>query len=165
VKSFIATLAVCLMLSTPSAAQTRSRRSTTQRNRTPAPASRLDQTKLNAIRLQLAEQVKDMTRFLYLYGRVSKDLELTSAQTNSSDVAARGKASLVQSIRDLRDRLDNLEGQFRFTQGLEPKYRLIQGVSRRAEEAASFADAGRYDQAGRTLVEISNQLADVLIEL
>jgi hypothetical protein len=164
VKSSIAALAACLLLSAPAAAQTRTRRSTPQR-RQPAPATRLDQAKLNTIRLALNAQVKDLTRFLYLYGRVSKDLELTGAQANSSDVTARGRASLVQSIRDLRDRLDNLEGQFRFTRGLEVKYRLVEGVSRRADEAARLAEGGRYDQAGRVLVELSNQLADAMIEL
>lgn len=163
-KPLIATLATCLLLSAPAAAQTRTRRSTPQR-RAPAPATRLDQAKLNTIRLALNAQVKDLTRFLYLYGRVSKDLELTGTQANSTDVAAKGRASIVQSIRDLRDRLDNLEGQFRFTKGLETKYRLVQGVSRRADEAARLAEAGRFDQAGRALVELSNQLADALIEL
>lgn len=163
-KPLIATLAACLLLSTPAAAQTRSRRSAAQRNRAPAPASRLDQTKLNAVRLQLAEQVKDLTRFLYLYGRVSKDLELTGAEASSSDVAARGKASLLESIGAVRDRLDRLEGQVRLTRGLETKYRLVEGVSRRADDAARLAEANRFDQAGRVLVEISNQLADALIE-
>lgn len=163
-KPLIATLAAGLLLSAPAAAQTRTRRSTPQR-RAPAPATRLDQAKLNTIRLALNAQVKDLTRFLYLYGRVSKDLELTGAQATSTDVAAKGRASVVQSIRDLRDRLDNLEGQFRFAKGLETKYRLVQGVSRRADEAARLAEGGRFDQAGRVLVEISNQLADAMIEL
>jgi len=166
VKSFAATLAACLLLTVPAAAQTRTRRTTApQRRGTPAPTARLDQTKLNAVRLQLAEQVKDLTRFLYVYGRLSKDLELTSAQATSSDVAATAKTSLIESIRAMRDRLDKIEGQFRFTPGLEQKYRLIEGVSRRADVAAQQAGANRFDQAGRTLLEISNQLTDALIEL
>jgi hypothetical protein len=166
VKLLAATLAACLLLAVPAAAQTRSRRTTTpQRRGTTAPTTRLDQTKLNAIRLQLAEQVKDLTRFLYVYGRLSKDLELTSAQTTSSDVAANAKSSLIESIRAMRDRLDQLEGQFRFTPGLEQRYRLIEGVSRRADAAAQQASANRFDQAGRTLLEISTQLTDALIEL
>lgn len=170
-KQFAAALIACLLLTVSTAAQTRTRRTppaqrrTTPAQRQPATPSRLDQTKLNAIRLSLAEQIKDMTRFLYVYGRLSKDLELTSAQAGSSDVAARAKASLLDSIRAMRDRLDQFESQFRFTPGLEGKYRLVEGVARRADLAAQQAGQNRFDQAGRTILEISTQLTDALIEL
>ena len=95
-KPLIAKAAVCLLLITcaaaEAAAQTRTRRSapsSAQRRRTPsAPASRLDQTRFNAQRLELAGLSKDLTRFLYLYGRLSKELELTGAQTGSADAAS-----------------------------------------------------------------------------
>jgi hypothetical protein len=169
VRTFIAAVLTCLMLlgSAPhSSAQTRTRRSTPQRRRAPAAsASSLDQTKFNAVRLQLAGLNKDLTRFLYLYGRLSKDLELTGAQAESADVAGRTKAGLLESVGSMRDRLDQLEGQFRFTKGLERQYQMLQGVSRRADEAAQHVSANRYDQAGRVLLEVSNRLTDVLIEM
>jgi hypothetical protein len=165
---FAAATVVCLLLIIPASAlaQTRTRR-TPQRRRAPAPASasRLDQTKVNAVRLQLAELNKDLTRFLYLYGRLSKDLELTSAQAESAEVAGRAKTSLVENIRAMGDRLDKLEAQFRFTPGLERQYRSLEGVSRQAETAAREVGANRFDQAGRTLLTISTRLTDTLIEL
>ena len=170
-KSLIAAAAACALLALPvqaSAAQTRNRRSTStsQRRRAPAgPASRLDSARTNTIRLQLAELSKDMTRFLYLYGRLSKDLELTSAQTGSDEAAGQARAGLLQNVRAMRDRLDQLEGQFRFTQGLERQYQTLQGVSSRADQAVQLASAGRFDQAGRVLLEITNQLTDVLLEM
>lgn len=151
-----------------SSAQTRTRRSTTpQRRRAPAAASAssLDQTKFNGVRLQLAGLNKDLTRFLYLYGRLSKDLELTGAQAESAEVAGRTKAGILESVGLMRDRLDQLEGQFRFTKGLERQYQALQGVSRRADEAAQHVSANRYDQAGRVLLEVSNRLTDVLTEM
>ena len=169
-RNFFAAVAVCALLSTPAAAaQTRSRRTTTtQRRGTPsrtAAQSRLDQTKVNAVRLQLSELNKDLTRFLYLYGRISKDLELTSAQAESAEVAGRTRAGLLENVRAMRDRLDQLEGQFRFTPGLERQYRSLQGVSRRADEAAQLVAGGRFDQAGKVLVEVAAQLTDVLVEM
>lgn len=169
-RTLTAVLLTCLMLlgSAPlSAAQTRTRRSTPQRRRTPAAssASSLDQTKFNGVRLQLAGLNKDLTRFLYLYGRLSKDLELTSAQAESADVAGRTKAGLLENVGVMRDRLDQLEGQFRFTKGLERQFQMLQGVSRRADEAAQHVSANRYDQAGRVLLEVSNRLTDVLTEM
>jgi len=171
VKPLIAKAAVCLLVftcvSALAPAQTRTRRSTpsaSQRKKT-TPASRLDQTRFNAQRLELAGLSKDLTRFLYLYGRLSKDLELTAAQTGSADAANQAKAGLIRSIGDMRDRLDQLEGHFRFEEGLRAQYQTLQGVSASADQAAQQAAANRYDQAGRTLLEVANKLTDVLLEM
>jgi hypothetical protein len=170
VKPLIAKAAVCLLLiicaAADAPAQTRSRRSSTpQRRRTPTTATRLDQTRFNAQRLELAGLSKDLTRFLYLYGRLSKDLELTAAQTGSADAANQAKAGLIRSIGDMRDRLDQLEGRFRFEGGLRTQYQTLQGVSASADQAAQAAGGNRFDQAGRILLEVANKLTDVLLEM
>ena len=169
-KALIAAAAACALLSfyaPASHAQTRTRRSvsTAQKRRSAAAASPADAARTNAVRLQLATLSKDMTRFLYLYGRLSKDLELTGAQTGSADATNQARAGLIENVRAMRDRLDQLESQFRFTQGLERQYQTLQGVSARADQAAQQVSAGRYDQAGRTLLEITTQLTDVLLEM
>ena len=170
-KPLIAKAAVCLLLTISAAAdataQTRTRRSTPQRRRTPAAttASRLDQTRFNAQRLELAGLSKDLTRFLYLYGRLSKDLELTGSQSGSADATNQAKAGLIRSIGDMRDRLNQLEGHFRFEEGLRTQYQTLQGVSASAEQAAQQANANRFDQAGRTLLDVANKLTDVLLEM
>jgi len=168
VRTFIATATMCLILlcSAPLSAQTRTRRSTPPKRRAPAASSSsLDQTKFNGVRLQLAGLSKDLTRFLYLYGRLSKDLELTGVQSESADVANRTKTGLLENVGVMRDRLDQLEGQFRFTKGLERQYQLLQGISRLADEAAQHVSANRFDQGGRVLLEVSNRLTDVLTEM
>ena len=169
-KPLIATAAACLLLTfavaPPSTAQTRTRRSTPQRRRAPAtPSSRLDQTRFNAQRLELAGLSKDLTRFLYVYGRLSKDLELTGAQTNSADATNQAKAGIIRNIGVMRDRLDQLESRFRFEQGLATQYQTLRGVSASADQAAQQAAANRYDQAGRTLLAIAEKLTDVLLEM
>jgi hypothetical protein len=171
VKPLIAKAAVCLLIfacvPALAPAQTRTRRTApaTQKRRTTKPASGLDQTRFNAQRLELAGLSKDLTRFLYLYGRLSKDLELTSAQTGSADAASQAKAGLIRSIGDMRDRLDQLEGHFRFEEGLRTQYQTLQGVSASAEQAGQQANANRFDQAGRILLEVANKLTDVLLEM
>ena len=169
-KPLIAT-AACLLLTfpaaAPAAAQTRSRRSTStaaQRRRTP-PASRLDQTRFNTQRLELAGLSKDLTRFLYLYGRLSKDLELTAAQAESSDAARRAKEGLIENVRAMRDRLDQLESHFRFEQRLATQYQTLRGVSASADQAVQQVSANRFDQAGRTLLAVAEKLTDVLLEM
>jgi hypothetical protein len=173
VKSFIATAVVCLLLISyapaKAAAQARSRRtgsaSSQKRRGTSAAASRLDQTRFNAQRLELAGLSKDLTRFLYLYGRLSKDLELTATQSESGDVAGRTKAGLIENVHAMRDRLDQLESHFRFAQGLETPYQTLQGVSASADQAAQQVSANQFDRAGRTLLDIANKLTDVLLEM
>ena len=173
-KPLIARAAVCLLLTFPAAAaapaQTRTRRPpapSSQRRRAPAPParSRLDQTRFNAQRLELAGLSKDLTRFLYLYGRLSKDLELTGAQSGSADATNQTKAGLIRSIGDMRDRLDQLESHFRFEEGLRTQYQTLRGVSASADQASQQAAANRFDQAGRILLEVANKLTDVLLEM
>lgn len=167
-KSLVAIMALCLcLLSAPTDAfsQPRTRRTSPTSQRKRAPVGKASPTQLNAARIKLADQIKKLTRFLYLYGRLSKDLELTSAQASSSDVTSQARASLVNSFRSVSAELDELEKQFRFTSGLERQYSQLQGVSQRAADAEASAAAGRFDQAGRTLVEVVTQLTDVLIEM
>jgi hypothetical protein len=171
VKSLIAKVVVCLLVTICAAAsapaQTRTRRSvsTAQKRRTTATTSRLDQTRFNAQRLELAGLSKDLTRFLYLYGRLSKDLELTGSQTGSADATNQTKAGLIRSIGDMRDRLDQLESHFRFEVALRTQYQTLQGVSASADQASQQANANRFDQAGRILLEVANKLTDVLLEM
>ena len=169
-KSLAAATALCLcLLTAPTGAlsQSRTRRTspTPQRRRGGSSTPRLDATQTNAARIKLADQIKTLSRFLYLYGRFSKDLELTGAQSGSSDLAAQTKASLITSLKNVREGLDQLESQFRFTPGLERPYNLLRGAAQRAADAEASANAGRFDQAGRTLVEVVTQLTDVLIEM
>jgi hypothetical protein len=167
-KSFIAIAAACLLLFASTdiaAAQSRTRRTTPQKRRTTATNSRFSATEVNSARLRVADQIKTLNRFLYLYGRASKDIEATGSQVGSAEVANRSKNSLVASIGNVREGLDQLEAQFRLSPALQSYYRSVQGVSQRAAEAESLAAANQLDRAGRALIEVVNQLTDVLIEM
>lgn len=168
-KSFTAAAALCLLLLAPSgsAAQTRSRRAASpaaQKRRGAAPVGRVN-TEVNAARIKLSDQIKTLTRFVYLYGRFSKDLEQVSAQAESSDVTAKTRDALLGNFRNIREGLDQLERQFRFTPGLERAYQMLQGSAQRVADAEQQAAAGQFDRAGRALVEVITQLTDVLLEM
>lgn len=168
-KFFIAIAAACALLlaSTDGVAQSRTRRTTTQKRRAPASSSgaRLNATEVNGARLRVADQIKNMNRFLYMYGRASKDIEATGAQAESAEVTTRSRASLVASVRNVRAGLDQLEEQFRLSPALSNYYPGIRGVAARAADAESKASANQLDQAGRALIEAVNQLTDVLLEM
>lgn len=168
-KSFLTILAICLLLSPASVfAQTRSRRTAPkQRRRAPSSSttSRLGSTELNVGRIRVADQIKNLTRFIYLYGRFSKDLELTGQQREAAEVTNRTKAALINNLRNVRDGLDGLEAQFRLSSTLARFYPALRGVASRAAEAENKASADQFDQAGRALIEVVNQLTDVLSEM
>lgn len=169
-KLLTATLATCLLLTFASDsvfAQSRSRRANSApRRRAPAsPSARLDSTQTNSARIRLADQIKNLSRFLYLYGRISKDFELTGAQAETSEATERTRAGLIDNFSNIRVGLEQLEDQFSTNPGLQPHYRRLAGVARRAEDAESRARANQLDQAGRMLVEVVNQLTDVLLEM
>ena len=162
------TLAACLTFAAlgtdDAAAQSRTRRAPAQR-RTPPRTTTLDQTQANAARIKLSDQIKNLTRFIYLYGRISKDLEAVSSQAESGEVAKRTRGALLSNFAALRDGLDQLERQFRFTPGLERSYQKLQGVAQRVADAESQLGSGQYDRAGKVLVDVVAQLTDVLLEM
>lgn len=168
-KLFIAIAAACVLLlaTTDGFAQSRTRRTTTAKRRATASSSgsRLTATEINGARLRVADQIKNLNRFLYVYGRASKDIEATGAQSESAEVTLRSRASLVASVRNVRGGLDQLEDQFRQSPALASYYPSIRGVAARAADAESRATANQLDQAGRALIEAVNQLTDVLLEM
>lgn len=166
-----AAVALSLLLLAPldAHAQTRSRRSASssqkRRGASSSSASKLDSTTLNTARIKLADRIKSLSQFLYLYGRLSKDLELTGAQGGSSGDADRNKSALLASLRNVREGLDDLATQFRTTPGLERQSDMLASAAQRAADAERSAAAGQYHQAGLTFVEVVKQLADVLVDM
>jgi hypothetical protein len=171
----------CLLLLLPaadSAAQSRQRRTTpakrpaatTARGRKPATAST---TTLNEARIRLADELKTLTRFLYLYGRTSVGVESNEKQAREGGevspqaqaILNRSRTTVLESLGNIRDRLDKLELYFRTTPGLERHYTRLSGVAASAASAEQRANAGQLDAAGRALIEVANQLADVLLEM
>lgn len=121
---------------------------------------------------RVAEQVKVLAKFLYLFGSIRKDLAATDAALKSGEAksdlatqARRNKAALLSSLQNVRDGLDKLEADFRFTPQLQPYYLKLKGVAEAASGAEEQAASGDYEDAGRTLLEVVNQLTDVLLAM
>ncbi len=121
-------------------------------------------------RRRVAAQIKLLTRFLYLFGRVSSGVEATEAQARRggelpAQAAAtldRNKNALRDNLRNVRDGLDQLELYIRTTPGLERYSASVQGVAAGAARAEDQAAANQLDAAGRTLLDVVSRLADVL---
>ncbi|MDQ3753442.1 MAG: hypothetical protein M3371_01765 [Acidobacteriota bacterium] len=167
-------LSFALILLVPSIDFAQTRRRSPTRRRPATTASRRAAAAATALRdgrQKVADQIKNLTRFVYVYGRLAKDLEASEAlakrnpSPEATALANRTRAGVVSSLQNIREGLDLLALQVRTTPELERFSVRLNGVSARAADAEAKAAAGQFDQAGRTLIEIVNGLTDVLMEM
>jgi hypothetical protein len=121
---------------------------------------------------RVADQIKVLTRFIYLLGGVAKGLEGVDDATRRNEASAaimeqvtKNKATVRASIQSVREGLDKLEIDFRATPELQRYYMKLAGVASGAAAAEDLAAANQFDKAGRTLLEVINHLTDVLLEM
>jgi hypothetical protein len=167
---------ICLLL-LPASVLAQSRQRTTSKRTTQRKSNRSDATQ-NAVDArtdgasQVANQIKTLTRFLYLLGGVSKGIEAAdeAARRNEASPAVieqteKNKATVKASLENVREGLDKLEIDFRTTPELQRYYIKLAGVAAGAATAEDQAGAGHYDQAARALLDVVNRLTDVLLEM
>lgn len=161
-------LAAIVMLPVSTLAQTRTRTTKPASRSTKGPA--LDKRREGAARV--AEQIKTLTRFIYLLGGVAKGLEGVddAARRNEAppeilEQARRNKVTVRTSIQNVRVGLDQLESDFSASSELRGYYTRLAGVAAGAAAAEEQAAANQFDRAGRTLLDVVNRLTDVLLEM
>ena len=163
-------LACILLLSTTALGQTRKR---TTRRSAPAKTTKAADAEMAAAAsvktegaTKIANQIKNLTTFLYLLGGVARSIENLDAAAKTgqpSPTVEKSKVQLRQSFTDFRVGLDALEVSFRSTPALQPYYTKLVGSASGAANAEAQAAAGKFDEAGRTLVTVVGRLADVLV--
>lgn len=124
----------------------------------------------NSGALRVADQIKVLSRFIYLLGGVAKGLENVdeAARRNEASPAVlqqaeQNKATVRTSIRNVREGLDKLEVDFRATPELQPYYIKLAGSAAGAATAEQQAANNQFDASGRTLLTVINRLTDVLL--
>src|SRR5216684_6140497 len=131
-----------LLLSTAALSQTRSR--TTKRGTQSAKpaASQGSAEAKTAGATKVADQIKNLTRFVYLLGGVAKGIEQVdeAARRNEASPAAldqnnKNKATVKTSLQNVREGLDQLEITFRSTPELEQYYLKLAGSASGAATA------------------------------
>ena len=163
-------IAAVVFSSTSAYSQTR-RRSTTR-----PPARTTTATKISEAQRQgamrVADQIKNLTRFLYLLGGVAKGIEQMDEAARRNEASAaileqakNNKQTVRTSIQNIRVGLDKLEIDFRTTPDLQRYYIKLAGSAAGAAAAEQQAAANQLDQAGRSLLSVVNRLTDVLVEM
>ena len=161
-------LAVIVMLPLTTLGQSRSRTTKTPTRSAKAPV--VDK-KIEGAR-HLADQLKTLTRFIYILGGVAKGLEgVDDAERRNEaspavlEQAKKNKVTVRTSIQSVREGLDQLEGEFSSSPDLRRYYTRLAGVAAGAAAAEQQAAANQFDRAGRSLLEVVNRLTDVLLEM
>jgi len=148
--------------------QTR-RRNTRRPAATPSPS-------VSIIRRQgatrVADQIKNLSRFLYLLGGVARGIEVADEAARRNEASPtileqtrRNKSSVKTSIQAVREGLDKLELDFRSNPELNRYYIRLAGVAAGASRAEQQAASNQFEAAGRTLIDVANRLTDVLLEM
>ncbi|HKY45061.1 MAG TPA: hypothetical protein VJM50_18365 [Pyrinomonadaceae bacterium] len=168
-KRIAITLFITLLFS-PSTAFSQTRgRSTRQRPPATPPAQRVSQVRTQGAQ-RVAEQIKHLTRFVYVLGGVNSGIATSDEQIRRNEAPPnivqqnqQNKVLVKTTIQNFRIGLDKLEIDFRAAPELQPFYIKLAGVAAGAATAEELAGANQFDRAGRTLLDVVNRLADVLV--
>jgi FlaG/FlaF family flagellin (archaellin) len=169
----IVILAIACLLTLSATASSQTRRRSTRAQTAPKQTSTQANTEARTVgATRVAEQIKNLTRFVYLLGGVAKGIEQVeeAARKNEASPAAldqnnKNKATVKASLENVRAGLDQLEIDFRGTPELEQYYLKLAGSASGAATAEDQAAAGHFDQAGRTMLGVVNRLTDVLLAM
>jgi hypothetical protein len=167
-RSILVVLSVALT-ATPAFTQTRNRSTAKPKTSSSAAAAQKANQARTAGATRVAEQIKFLTRFIYLLGGVTSGIAAVdeAAKRNEASPAVlqknqQSKVTVKTSIQGFRESLDKLEIDFRSTPELQPYYIKLAGVADGAATAEQQAGANQFDAAGRSLLNVISRLADVL---
>jgi hypothetical protein len=167
-KRIAITLLTALLLA-PSTTLGQTRRRTTPKKPTTTATQPVSQVR-TAGATRVGEQVKLLSRFLYVLGGVNSGLTAAdeAARRNEAPPAVvqktqQTKVGVRTNIQNFREALDKLEIDFRATPELQPYYIKLAGVASGAAAAEEQAAANQFERAGRTLLDVVGRLTDVLV--
>lgn len=162
----ITLLALILLAPSTAFSQTR-KRSSAQKPPATTATQRVAQVRTQGA-TRVADQIKNLSRFMYLLGGVTSSIAAVEEAAKKSGVSpdaqtAQSKAQVRATIQNIRAGLDQLEIDFRGTPELQPYYIKLAGVAAGAATAEEKAAANQFDASGRQLLNVVNRLTDVLL--
>lgn len=161
-------LALILACIIPEAGE--AQRKTQGARRRPAAAPKPPPIDMAAEAAPVVEQLKIVSRFVYIYGKIVNGLEVAEDQVKrgetSPEIVARNQKTrdgLVANIGALRTGIDKAGVRLQAETRLQVQYLKLTTASDAISNAEKLAAAGRYDDAGKTLVSAIERLAETLI--
>jgi hypothetical protein len=173
----IFTLIVLIALGAASQAYslTRQKQQPKQQQKRPTRGVRPTPTPTPDMRAEASEvvtQIRNVSNFIYIYGKVVNGLEVADEQAKSNlaspETQARIKESkdkLIAKIKDVRIGLEDLANKFQANPRLQVQYLKLAYATEAALNAERLAAAGRYNDAGKFLVTAVERLADTIVSM
>jgi len=122
---------------------------------------------------QVAEKIKKVSNFIYVYGKVVNGLQFADEQAkNENQTSAKiqalnkeNKDKLVASVRGVRAEIEGLAKSFEGNPRLQVQYLKLNYAAGAALDAERLAAAGQYDDAGKSLVAVVERLLDTILSM
>jgi hypothetical protein len=121
---------------------------------------------------EVAAQIKNVSNFIYIFGKVVNGLEVADEQAKSNlaspETQAKIKESkdkLIAKIKDVRIGLEDLSNNFQANPRLQVQYLKLAYATEAALNAERLAATGRYNDAGKFLVTVVERLTDTIISM
>jgi len=121
---------------------------------------------------EVAAQIKNVSNFIYIYGKVVNGLEVADDQAKSNQASPEtqakikeSKATLIAKIKDVRIGLEDLANNFQANPRLQVQYLKLAYATEAALNAERLAATGRYNDAGKYLVTVVERLTDTIISM
>jgi len=164
---------VCILLigllSSATFAQKRKSQRSTQKTTTQRNNNVETKVEISTGAEKVSIQIVNLARFIYVLGGVAKGIEEIDEQVKKGKIDSslveknqEFKRKTIQSIRDLRAGLAALEVEFRTKQSLKPYLEKISGITDESAMAEDQAIAGKFVEAGRTLLLVIEKLSSTL---
>ena len=170
-----ALIAIVCALQTSSLAQKPQTSSSAAQKKRPAPRAKPTPTPVPDMRAeasQVATQIKNISNFIYVYGKIVNSLEVADEQVKnkqtSPEIQARNQKSkdaLILRISDLRVGLENLAKSFQANPRLQVQYLKLTHATDAVLNAQRLASSGQYDEAGKSLVAAVERLTDTMVSM
>ena len=170
-----ALIAIVWALQTSSLAQKPQTSSSTAQKKRPATRAKPTPTPVPDMRAeasQVATQIKNVSNFIYVYGKIVNALEIDEDQVQhketSPEIQAKIKKSkklLIARIRDLQTGLENVATGFQANPRLQVQYLKLTHATDAVLNAQRLASTGQYDEAGKSLVAAVERLTDTMVSM
>jgi hypothetical protein len=168
-RTVILGLTLFLLLPAPALPQKRTTSKSPKRPAAPAPRPSAN---LRAEAAQVAEKLKLLTRFLYIYGSIAAGLREADEQARRGEAPPalltkikQDKASVASTISNFRAGMETLEQSFHANPRLQRPYLKLLSATEALATAEQLAAANRFDEAGKLLISVAERLADLMVEM
>jgi hypothetical protein len=120
----------------------------------------------------VAEQIKLITRFTFVFGKVSNSLEVAAEEEKKGQASAavieqtrKGREAIVANIANLSAGLEKVVARFQTNPRLQVQYLKVSYAAESLSNAQRLAAAGQLNEAGKALVLTVERLTDSMLAL